>query len=223
MRNRYSRRKMNFDQPDVPGGMLADQFTILGSGEPQLFTDLLIDISGGGGGGTLPGELPPPVPVLPPTDGGGPSGMPALETYRPVPYWFAVDQPAAGADFVYRHDYDFPARLLLCYFRLVTSAVVGNRTMILTLRDTANSRKAAIFPNVNQAASITRDWQFCHNWPLASGTHSYTGTLGLIVSWMPRVTIMPNEFFGTELALNVLDAGDQLSNIKLLMVREPNF
>jgi hypothetical protein len=220
MRNRYNRRNRMTEERDQGAGMLAQDYTILGTGDPALYTDLNISIDAGG-------AVLPPVPVLPPgsetVPTEGPTSMPAFQQYRPVPFWIAVNTPAAGADFTYQHDYDFPARLLLCYLRLVTSAVVGSRTMILTLRDTANARKAAIFPNVSQAASITRDWQFCHNWPLAAGTHSYTGTLGLIIGWMPQVTILPNEFFGTELALNVLDAGDQLSNIKLLMIKEPNF
>lgn len=217
MRDRFSRRNRLITDSSAIPGPLADRYTILGQGEREQYTDFAINVDVNDP--NLPEVFQPP----PPSDQPGPDGMPAVPQYRPVPFWINVDTPAAGAEFVYRHDYDWPARLLQCYFRLVSSAVVGNRIPIITLRDQANNRMAATYPNVSQAASITRDWQQCHNWYLGSGTHSYTGTLGLIMSWLPQVTIMPNWVWGSELALNVLDPGDQLSNIKLLMVREPVF
>ena len=222
MRNRFSRRNRLIGDALESEGKVAKNQTILGAGEVPFFTDLDITISGtpiagGGAGGMIPSISPPPGLDIPAAE--PPSGVSALQGQRPVPFWVNVDTPALSAEFVYRHTYNFPARLLQCYCRLVTSAVVGNRVGRLSLRDTGDNRVAGAYSNIAQAANITRDWQYCHNWPLASGTHSWIPAIGFIVAWLPNVSIMPQWTLRSE--WDIL-AGDQVSNIKLLMIKEPS-
>jgi len=229
MRSRFSRRNRLIGHALESEGRVARNQTILGTGEVPFFTDLDITISGtpitgGGAGGTIPSIYPPPGPGLPPA-GPPPDAVSALPVQRPAPFWVNVNGPAAAQEFVYRHNYNFPARLLQCYFRLQTGIVVGTRNAKVSLRDDSGNRVAGAYANVAQAASIIRDWQFCHNWSLGSGTHSWAGALGFILCWLPQVSIMPNWTFQSEFNSGGAGTGllgaDLISNIKLLMIKEP--
>ncbi len=224
MRSRFSRRNRLIGDALESQGVVAKNQTILGVGETPFYTDIGITIAGtpvgdGGGGGTIPGVYPPPGPDLPPPVP-PPSAVSALQIQRPVPFWVSVNSPALSAEFVYRHTYDFSARLLQCYLTLRTSAVVGARAGRVSLRDGGHNRVAGLYANVSQAASSVSDWQYCHNWPLGTGTHGWDFGYGFFVGWLPNVSIMPQWTLQSEYGLL---AGDQFSGIKLLMIKEPSY
>lgn len=177
---------------------------------------------GDGGSGSGGVTIPPPVPVLPPDGGGFPTDTPApMPAYDPMAgraLWIAVDNPAAGADWIYSHEYDLPATVIACYYRFVTSAVVGNRTMKLSARDTADNRIYGMFLNINQAATISREYSQNFGFPLGAGTHAWSGTLGLIVTSLAPIVLKPYFQLRSDLASDAsIQAGDQFSNIRVLL------
>jgi hypothetical protein len=232
MRSRFSRRNRLIGDALESEGKVARNQTILGTGEVPFYTDLDITIAGtpiagGGAGGAIPSIYPPPGPGLPPT-GPPPSGVSALQAQTGIPFWVNVNTPPLTTNFVYRHTYDFPAKLKQVFVHLASSAVVGNRIARLALYDDSENRVGMYYPAVaGQVANRTYTWQFCANWYQVDRLNTYGpgATAILVQCWLFDLTILPNWTLRSEFGdanLN-LYAGDQVSNIKLLMVREPSY
>jgi len=205
----------------TPGDELDSRYGILAPNDGQVFTGDGYSAPGDGGTGAGGGVVDPPVPVTPPIPGATdpPATMPAYDSgLSGRPLWIKVDTPAAGQDFQYVHEFDIPATITACYFRLTTSADVGNRIMRLSARDQSDNRIFGLFANVNQAASIVREWSFNKDFPLGAGTHQWSGTLGLIVCYLSPIVLLPYYIFRSDVSSDAsLLAGDQFSNISLLL------
>jgi hypothetical protein len=141
---------------------------------------------------------------------------------RVAPFWINVPNPALTSEFVYRHNYGFAARLLHIYFRFVTSAVVGNRVPAVVVRDSSGNRVAVHYSGQNQAAGVTREWQFSRNWSRnVDAVFGFSPAVSIAECWLPEVSIMPNWTVGSEIgAWAGMAAGDQVSGVRLLMIKE---
>lgn len=202
-----------------PGNELDSRFGIFAPDESGEFTGDGYSAPGDGGTGSGGTVIPPPVPVTPPSPTDPPASMPDLYGgLRGRAMWIKVDTPAAGQDFQYVHEYQIPATITACYFRLATSAAVGNRIMRLSARDQSDNRIFGLFANVSQAASINREWTFNKDFPLGAGTHSWSGTLGLIICYLSPLVLLPYYIFRSDVSSDSsLLAGDQFSNVSLLL------
>lgn len=203
----------------TPGSELDSRYGILAPNDGQEFTGDGYSAPGDGGSGSGGSVIPPPVPVTPPNPTDPPVGMPDLYGgLRGRAMWIKVDTPAAGQDFQYVHEYPIPATITGCYYRLTTSAAVGNRIMRLSARDQSDNRIFGLFANVSQAASIVREWSWNKNFPLGAGTHSWSGTLGLIVGYLSPLVLLPYYVFRSDVSSDAsLLAADQFSNVSLLL------
>lgn len=205
----------------TPGSELDTRYGILAPQDGQEFTGDGYSAPGDSGSGSGGSVIPPPVPVVPPVPGATdpPAVMPdAFAGLRGRAMWIKVDTPAAGQDFQYIHEFEVPATITGCYYRLTTSAAVGNRVMRLSARDQSDNRIFGLFANVSQAASITREWSWNKDFPLGAGTHSWSGTLGLIVGYLSPLVLLPYYVFRSDVSSDSsLLAGDQFSNISLLL------
>lgn len=229
-RDRWRRRNILIGGLNPSPGRLANQYQILGQGDPTLYTDLNVnvDIGGGGGDGTLPGDFPPPIPVPPPYD--QPVGMPAYPgSNSPIFFWQQVVSPAAGTNWRYVHtDYDFPVLVRRVFYCLITSAVATARITLLTARDTGGQRIMIWYPTTTQAASTTTFYQFADNHWLA--TVSVNAAFGgppvqpsIRLSSLPTIVLEKNMSIGSEfndgIVSNSPEAGDVFSGIGLLLQR----
>lgn len=229
-RDRWSRRNKLLGDVAAKPGRLADRYTVLGTGEPTLYTDLNIgiDVGGGSGDGTLPSGFPPPIPVTPPYD--APVGMPAAPgSNLPIFFWQRVPAPAAGSNWLYVHrDYDFPVLVRRIFYCLITSAVATARITVLSARDTGGQRVMVWYPTTTQAASTTTFYQFADNHWLA--TVSVNAAFGgpptqpsIRLSSLPTIVLEKNFSLGTEfndgIVNNSPEAGDVFSGIGLLLQR----
>lgn len=125
------------------------------------------------------------------------------------------DQPAAGASFALQIQGAADTRLVSATYRLVTSAAVASREVVVGLDDGNGKLYAREGASVLQTASTTQDY--------AGG--SWRG----IAEWNTGTLVfhpLPNLFMegGHVLRLTVLniDAADQLSNIVLYLERFPS-
>lgn len=208
----------------TPGSELDGRFGIFAPNEiGEEFSGDGYSAPGDGGTGSGGSVIPPPVPVLPPNGGTATDPPPVTMPMYQNPLagramWIKVNTPAAGTDFHYIHEYDVPATITACYFLFVTSAAAGARAMKLSARDQSNNKIYGVFTNVSQNASISREWTFNKDFPLGAGTHSWTGTLGLIVCYLSPIVLLPYYSFNSESSIDgSLRAGDQFSNISLLL------
>lgn len=205
----------------TPGDELDSRYGILAPNDGQVFTGDGYSAPGDGGSGSGGSVIDPPVPVTPPIPGATdpPATMPSyFSGLAGRALWMKVDTPAPGQDFQYIHEYELAATVTACYFRLTTAAAVGNRIMRLSARDQSDNRIFGLFANVNQAASIVREWTFNKDFPLGSGTHQWSGTLGLIVSYLSPVILLTNYIFRSDVSSDgSLRAGDQFTNVSLLL------
>jgi len=207
----------------TPGSELDSRFGIFAPNEAGTeFTGDGYSAPGDGGSGSGGGVISPPVPVLPPGGEGPtdqpPQTMPAFSGLVSRPLWISVENPAAGTDWIYTHEYEIPATVIACYYRFVTSAAVGGRTMKLSARNLSDNRIYGMFLNVSQAASISREYTHNTDFPLGAGTHSWSGTLGLIVASIAPIVLRPYFVLRSDLASDAsILAGDRFSNISLLL------
>ena len=231
-RSRFSRRNRLLEDSSSQNGALAGNFTMLGQGEPTLYTDLNVNINnldiggdggGGGGGGSV---VPPPVPVQPPTD--QPLGMPAYQG-QPNVFWQQVSAPAAGNNWSYVHkNYDFPVFVRRINFILIASAVATSRVCLITARDTGGQRIMIWYPTTAHAANIVAYYQFADNQALA--TVVVSAAFGgpptqpsVRLAFLPTVILEKNFSIGTEfndgIVGNSPEVGDVFSGIGLLLER----
>lgn len=231
MGDRWNRRKNKlFGGVNPRPGRMSDRYTLLGVGDPTLYTDLNVnvDIGGGSGDGTIPSGFPPPVPVPPPFD--LPVGMPANPDDKlPIFFWQRVAAPAAGSNWLYVHkDYEFPVLVRRIFYCLITSAVATARITLISAKDTGGQRVMVWYPTTTQAASTTTFYQFADNHWLA--TVSVNAAFGgppvqpsIRLSSLPTIVLEKNFSIGTEfndgIVSNSPEAGDVFSGIGLLLQR----
>ena len=129
-----------------------------------------------------------------------------------VPERIVATSPAAGADFtqaVDGHDY---ARLNSLFVRLVTSAAVANRQLVLEYRDAGGNRWAVTGATAAQTATNTVDYFFSCFRP-----EEKTAIDGTTLLPLDPLVLLPSDNFRIHVAL--MDAGDQLSRIRFFWER----
>lgn len=131
-------------------------------------------------------------------------------TLRRIP----VPQPAAGANFSQVNDSGGHWLLQAIMFRLVTSAVVANRTAAL-LATAGEDRWFATAIGGNQTATTTVDYAA---WA-GSPTALTTGPIRLFALPTPGLLLPPGHVLASD--VGGLDVGDQLSAIFLSLVEYP--
>lgn len=120
--------------------------------------------------------------------------------------------PAAGADFTQAIDGQFYARLNTVFVRLVTSAAVANRQVVLEYRDQGNNRWSVTGASAAQTAGTTVDYYFSCFRP-----EEKTALDGTTVLPLDPLILLPTDNFRVHVAL--MDAGDQLSRIRFVWER----
>jgi hypothetical protein len=128
------------------------------------------------------------------------------------PEYTAFDSPAAGADFVASIDGRFYERLLTVWCRLVTSADVANREVVLQFLNPAGDVIRSCGAATTVAAVSTYDysfsvWQPTAEWPVDTG---------ILVPLDPL--ILPPTF-GWQLHVVNVEATDALSRIRVFRER----
>lgn len=219
MRDRGRRNQLLTESGGRPGPV-ADNFTLLGQGDPQQYTDFAINIDVNDPG------LPQPFQPPPPTD--RPLQMPALSG-RPKVFWQQISTPAAGTNWSYIHrDYDFPVFVRRINFILIASAVATSRVCLITARDAGGARIMVWYPTTAHAANIVAYYQFADNHPVATVTVSagFGGPVtqpSIRLAFLPTTILEQNFSIGTEfndgIVNNQPEAGDVFSAIGLLLER----
>ena len=120
--------------------------------------------------------------------------------------------PAAGADFVRTLDEGFAARLLSVHVRLVASADVASREVVVEYRDEADNRFALAGINTTVTAGLTADYVFSAFQPEAIATVDGSALVPL-----PPLLLMP----AWDFRIHVVSASatDQLSRIRYVWER----
>lgn len=140
--------------------------------------------------------------------GAGPAliDSPRLERYGFPSLEFGTS-PAAGAHFVQPIEGGYFARLLSVHCRLVTSADVADRTVVVEYRDGQDQRYMLSGAPVSQTASSTNDWDFAvgtprAEWPVDSS----------ILVPLAAAILEPGQDF--RIYVSGIEATDQLSAIR---------
>lgn len=124
----------------------------------------------------------------------------------------AGPQPAAGAHFTQPITGEFLTRLVSVFVRLVTSAAVANREVVVEYRTTEGSRYALAGSAVVQAASLTVDYFFSAYQP---EVRQPVDTSQLVP--LSPILLRPTDDFRI-FVVNV-QAADQLSRIRFVWER----
>jgi hypothetical protein len=126
-----------------------------------------------------------------------------------------VPNPAAGQPWSYTVDGRYYVRVLGIRFTFVTDAVVGNRFPQVSLMDTNGATIISARAGGTVVASSTL------NVNLALNTSEVAnGASGSTWGQLPDLLIPPG--WSWSVTLGSLDAGDQFSNVVLLVQRFPN-
>jgi hypothetical protein len=120
--------------------------------------------------------------------------------------------PVAGAHFVQSVDSGLAARLLSVHVRLVTSATVADRQVVVEYRDEADNRFMLCGPNATQAASLTGDYIFSVFQPLVVATVDSS----ILV---PLAPILLYPAFDFRIYVAAIDTTDQLSRVRFVWER----
>lgn len=131
-----------------------------------------------------------------------------------VPSVVYVPKPAASGGFSYATPGSVFQEIISCSFDLVTSAVVGNRTPVLEVIDGTGRAIVAAAAGWAVTASSTARYSFVRGL-------SEWDTAGVSFASGPifRVPIVMGE--AITLAIDGVQAGDQVSNIALVFLAEP--
>lgn len=136
---------------------------------------------------------------------------PALVRYG-LPEYARRDNPAAGAHLVETIPGDFFARLISIHVRLVTSATVANRTVLVEFRDDGDNRYDLSGGGPTQAASTTLDWIF--NVFQREAVFPVDDT---VLMPLHEVILPPTHDF--RVFVDNIDTTDQLSRIRMVWER----
>ena len=126
-----------------------------------------------------------------------------------------LPDPAAGATWTHTVDGRYYERLVLVLFTLVTSAVVGNRFITVALLD-ANGKLIMEVPGSGAVvASSTVTVCLIRNAPSFA-----VATSGSSFGYLSDFLVPPG--WQWTASINGEDAGDQVSNVRLIVQRFPN-
>lgn len=136
---------------------------------------------------------------------------PPLERYG-LPEYVQGASPAAGADFVQALGGNYHVRLVSLFCRLVTSAVVAAREVVVEYRDAEDNRFALFGAPVTVSALDTVDYAFSVFQPRAE----WSVDDSIIVPLGP-VLLPPTYDFRVHVVN--MDATDQLSRVRFVWER----
>jgi hypothetical protein len=136
---------------------------------------------------------------------------PALVRYG-LPELVIGANPAAGADFTQVCDGRYYTRLISVFVRLVASATVASREVVISFEDSGGNRYCLDGINTTVTASNTADYSFCVFHPEAVATVDSSALVPL-----SAILMRPTDQFKIHVA-NV-QAGDQLSRIRFVWER----
>jgi hypothetical protein len=136
---------------------------------------------------------------------------PAMRRYGPPELMFGAN-PAAGADFVFDEDSGYWWRLVSVFCRLVTSADVADRELVVEYRDVQDQRFALYFAPVAVTASTTVDFAFSVFCPRAEWEQDAS-----IIAPLGADLLYPGCDFRIHVAN--IDNTDQLSRIRFQLER----
>lgn len=131
---------------------------------------------------------------------------PPLRRHGPPTLEFG-DAPAANTDFVRSIDQGYWVRFLSVFFRLVTSATVASREVVVEFRDVQDQRFALYGAPVTVSANSTEDYAFNVNQPRAEWPVDSS-----IVVPLGGDLLVPGEDMRIHLVNG--QTGDQLSRIR---------
>ena len=137
--------------------------------------------------------------------------IPALDApalvRRGLPELVFGDQPAAGADFSPVMDGRYYVRLISVFVRLVTSASVASREVVVSYEDASGNRFGLAGINTTVTATQTADYVFSVFQPEAVATVDSSALVPL-----PAMLLLPTQTF--KLHVVNIQAADQLSRIR---------
>lgn len=139
--------------------------------------------------------------------------IPSLDSFpverRGLPELVYGDTPAANTDFSPTMDGRYYVRLIAVFCRLVTSATVASREVVVSFEDSAGNRFAVSGINTTVTASNTADYSFCVFHPEAVATVDSTALVPLAA-----LILLPTHTFKIHLVNG--QAADQLSRIRFV-------
>lgn len=136
---------------------------------------------------------------------------PALLRYG-LPELVYGTSPAAGSDFSYSVDGSFFERLLSVHVRLVTSATVASREVVVSYEDAGGNRFALSGINTTVTASQTADYDFSVFTPEAVATVDASALVPLV-----GMLLLPTQV--VKIHVVSVQAADQLSRIRFVRER----
>lgn len=126
----------------------------------------------------------------------------------------AAPQPAPGAGVTVAVPESECQMLVAVTFRLVTSAAIATRVPIVSVLDGSGVAVAACPSGKSTAATLTTDYSFLvgvGEWDAASTTNAAGPLPPLMLDAGDSITI----------TVSAIDAGDQLSRVRVVLLQEP--
>lgn len=120
--------------------------------------------------------------------------------------------PAAGAHFTQKIEGNYLARLVSLHCKLVTSATVADRQVVIEYRNAAAQRFGLSGINTAQPASQTQYWEFSAFQPYATVTVDSSALVPL-----NPILLRPTDDFRVYVV--AIDTTDQLSEIRFVWER----
>ena len=136
---------------------------------------------------------------------------PALVRYG-LPSWEYGASPAANTDFVQVNEGRYYSRLISVFVRLVASATVASREVVVSIEDASSNRFCVDGINTTVTANQTADYSFSVFHPEAVATVDATALVPL-----SAILLRPTDQFKIHLVNG--QAGDQLSRIRFVWER----
>jgi len=129
-----------------------------------------------------------------------------------LPEYVKGESPAAGAHFEQTIEGRYHTRLVSVFCRLVTSATVANRSVLIEYRDGEDNRFAVSGTATVQAASLTVDWAFNAFLPEPVAAVDVTNLVPLAPILLPPT-------FDFRIFVANVQVADQLSRIRFVWER----